>query len=636
WKFSVFACAISTLLVFAVNLAATIWAISRHGFGGAEGRQTLYEGNCVTAGKLNTGIHFVINTLSTILLGSSNYCMQCLSAPTRKEVDIAHSKRKWLDIGVLSTRNLRGIATKRVVFWWLLGISSLPLHLFILFDWEQQVLCHTSDKGFCGLSSDGCIFRLRELKANGELEQLDNLACINAYSRQFQTRGSVLVVTQNTSIPAVLRSKFGSPETDAQWVCSEIASMSCDISPGIGSLRANSSSWKPFGVEQSIAYCLSERVPEQCKVQSSLYLAIVVIVLNLIKAFVMFSLAVGVKEMPLMTIGDAIASFLCRPDPSSESMCLISKKDIKRGKNSWLKGPMPFKSRRRRLFAAASKTRLSLCMFINNVHIYRYLVILGIVGWLLSLAIQEVIGLGGDLQTIRQLGLGKVQTMTILGLLGVPNKGAAGLIVNAIIANSPQPILSFMYFSYNGLFTSFSGVMEWGSYSRRRKALRVSDTPYGEQRCTYFLQLPYRIALPLMAFSGLLHWLLSQSIFLVNVQTYTYSSVSKSWRDPSGSNDVLSCGYSPLGIILVLGAEIVMILALIVTGSLRFKTDTPVVGSCSIAIAAACHVPAEEDDPDTYISKVQWGVTGNDANGVGHCSFSRWPVTPPEDGMLYQ
>lgn len=78
---------------------------------------------------MNTGIHLAINALSTILLSSSNYCMQCLSAPTRKELDNAHSKGKWLDIGVMSTRNLRGIATKRVVLWWLLGISSLPLHL---------------------------------------------------------------------------------------------------------------------------------------------------------------------------------------------------------------------------------------------------------------------------------------------------------------------------------------------------------------------------------------------------------------------------------------------------------------------------------------------------------------------------
>jgi hypothetical protein len=71
----------------------------------------------------------LINALSTILLSASNYTMQCLSAPTRSEVDDAHSTGKWLDIGVPSVRNLGRIARKRVILWWLLGASSLPLHL---------------------------------------------------------------------------------------------------------------------------------------------------------------------------------------------------------------------------------------------------------------------------------------------------------------------------------------------------------------------------------------------------------------------------------------------------------------------------------------------------------------------------
>ena len=129
WRSGVIRCAISASVVFIINISTIAWLSSRHGLGDEGGRQTLYQGSCETAKRLNIGIHLVINILSTVLLSSSNYCMQCLSAPTRAEVDKAHSSGKWLDIGVMSIHNLRRIAPKRIVLWYLLGLSSLPLHL---------------------------------------------------------------------------------------------------------------------------------------------------------------------------------------------------------------------------------------------------------------------------------------------------------------------------------------------------------------------------------------------------------------------------------------------------------------------------------------------------------------------------
>ena len=50
--------------------------------------------------------------------------MQCLSSPTRDEIKKAHSKGVWLDIGVLSVRNLRRLSKARVTLWWLLVIKA--------------------------------------------------------------------------------------------------------------------------------------------------------------------------------------------------------------------------------------------------------------------------------------------------------------------------------------------------------------------------------------------------------------------------------------------------------------------------------------------------------------------------------
>ena len=78
---------------------------------------------------MNVGLHLAINALSTVLLSASNYCMQCFSAPTRKEIDRAHAKRKWLEVGVMSFSNIFNIHWKRSMLWAFLALSSLPLHL---------------------------------------------------------------------------------------------------------------------------------------------------------------------------------------------------------------------------------------------------------------------------------------------------------------------------------------------------------------------------------------------------------------------------------------------------------------------------------------------------------------------------
>ena len=86
-------------------------------------------GTCDSVRFYNRWLHFLINALSTILLGASNYCAQLLVAPTRKEVDRAHGDKRWLDIGVQSFRNLRTVNTERKVVWVFLMLSSGLLHL---------------------------------------------------------------------------------------------------------------------------------------------------------------------------------------------------------------------------------------------------------------------------------------------------------------------------------------------------------------------------------------------------------------------------------------------------------------------------------------------------------------------------
>ena len=129
WRVGAIVSLVGATLVCIFNLAITIYVWTGP-YQKAEGSiGTLFEGSCARARRLNVWIHLLVNILSTLLLGASNYCMQVLSAPNRDELVTAHAKRIWLHIGVPSLRNLRHIGRSRAVIWFILFLSSMPLHL---------------------------------------------------------------------------------------------------------------------------------------------------------------------------------------------------------------------------------------------------------------------------------------------------------------------------------------------------------------------------------------------------------------------------------------------------------------------------------------------------------------------------
>jgi hypothetical protein len=232
---------------------------------------------------------------------------------------------------------------------------------------------------------------------------------------------------------------------------------------------------------------------------------------------------------------------------------------------------------------------------------------------------------------LARLGYGTVDTRT--AITGLKND----IISNAIIANSPQVILSMLYFSYNALFTSVLLSHEWISYAHKKKGLRVSADPVGAQRTDYFLQLPYRFGVPLMALSGMLHWLVSQSIFLVSVDFYNVFGLPTTDSFSGVLDNMKTCGYSPIAIISVIIMGSFMIIAIVAFGFVPYKQGMTLAGNCSMAISAACHLDkrADEDGEIASMKKVQWGVITVGEDGVGHCGFSTGNVTAPVERHMY-
>ena len=128
WHTGVLACATCVVVVLLINVSLTIYAATHPEYKMEGGVGTLYSGSCDKSTKIGLWLHLGINALSTLLLSGSNYTQQCLAAPTRSEIDAAHARRQWMDIGVPSIRNLFRIKLERTMLWIAIGITSIPLH----------------------------------------------------------------------------------------------------------------------------------------------------------------------------------------------------------------------------------------------------------------------------------------------------------------------------------------------------------------------------------------------------------------------------------------------------------------------------------------------------------------------------
>ena len=374
YHFGVLWCAGVAALVLIINLILTIWAVAESGVQGGLG--TLQDGSCKRTTSLTFWIHLAINVLSTLLLGASNYSMQCLSSPTRSEIDKAHSQGIWLDIGVPSVRNLRRLSTPRIVLWWLLAISSIPLHLL----YNSAVFSTLSTQEFDAFLVtsefvDGASFNvpavfpstakdntlqtfddtlqaklqaklqasLQDYKTNRSFVKLESKECVDTYSAQIVSTNSDLIMVSDYPDPSnslvwyfrgamsslidgsiifcdlVLCGNGDGAVIDPQNLVLQTSKINGIVQHNVSDMNGTTSGLS------SIDYCLSKRVSEHCKLQFSLTIMIVVIVCNTIKAVCMTIILWEQELEPLVTLGDAIASFLDRPDVTTKRNCIAGR-----------------------------------------------------------------------------------------------------------------------------------------------------------------------------------------------------------------------------------------------------------------------------------------------------------------------
>ncbi|KAJ5210104.1 hypothetical protein N7491_009916 [Penicillium cf. griseofulvum] len=522
WKFTIFLAFVTSLIVLLFNVGFLLYTAAhpqrddielypteyQYAYSRGElhsANTVLYEGDCAKVHRLSTGFHLLVNFLSTALLSASNFGMT-------EHIGVAHGSILECLVSATYSGYNSAIYETTAVFAYdvFAGPGSLAhkdftdLHLTSLGDDNRHSFQH-----------------LFYAARNGTLDRLQGTECLDAFVQTFQkTYSRLLIVTDdlkgNDSYNLVYTNPVFNPNEYVSskigpydWLCPDDTQpdgtrpdCNVNILPNI-STQITNHNWTVRGFK--IDYCLAEKQEEHCKLQYSLPITMTVIMFNVFKAGILFYMWFKIPDTdtPILTIGDAIASFLRRPDRYTQGGCLLAYRNVryinrlspKALKKRPLEQAKPFSKKRRRWGSAVSLRRwtFSIILWFTAIAICVSLLLYGL----------SKIGTGVD---IWKQELGSTVTDTLIAAPKWPNT----LELNAFIANAPQLIFSFLYFAFNSLLTTMALAAEWSGYAIHRKGLRVSNNAQLSQRSQYFLSIPYRYSMPLLAASATLHWLISQ------------------------------------------------------------------------------------------------------------------------------
>ncbi|KAJ5170164.1 uncharacterized protein N7500_002947 [Penicillium coprophilum] len=545
----------------------------------SRGIGTLRMSDCSEISSINSGIHVILNVISSLFLGAGSYCMQILVSPSRREMDGAHAQGVSLDIGIQSFRNLRWIKRRRIFHWLGLGILSICLHLFwnsLFFastpvvsyvsatvtsdfreghDWALDPLPDWLSK-YASTRDWTPVLELYYQVTN--FTRLNKRDCMLEYIDPLTPKKPLVVVASNitaaenygNTLISGLITEYDVWSRSPWWICSA-------YNPGYKSLCSKEwadtfiDDWvvitytheekdKPgWPFEVKIDYCLvgaENANSPQCGLHYGTQVFTVVSVCTLLQCYfislVWWSSRTKAgscqSESTMVLMGDAIAEYLEHPGDVSSSQAVRMRQQV------WCP------QRRLSWFKAVSRK------------------------------------LVGD-QWVRFL------------------------------------------------------------HPDGKKSLRVS-TPTGMQRSSYVLSLPLTYSIALIIAMIILHWLVSESLFVV--QTIGFDTNGKLLDSSSFSGSVV--GYSLLPIVLATIWGGVMVIGLLVNSFARNHQDVPQEflkwGSSSAHIESLCSRP--DEDYDAHLFPLSIGVVSDSLpggiSGPPRLSFSTdIHLRLPQDGEVY-
>lgn len=610
------------------------------------GAMDLFVGSCATARAINWGLHAIVNLVVVVFILGANYVFQVLSSPTRSDVARAHGLKRWLEIGVPSLSNLRHVSRLKAFLALLLPAVAVTIQLLynsVLFvtttglDYNLVAVKPSfvsrgpfddlsATNNAAGLSREA-LDALQDLATADQLALLTTPACVDAFTTAFNVHypNILLVLSDNAgdkganSLVATARAGINaplSPET------SPLISTSGD---GDGSSRA-----EILVDGSSVTHCLAQTgSTATCSLELNGILLVVVLGLNVISVLATAAALFIHRGEPLVTLGDAITSFLRQPDPTTRGNCLLTRENLSSNMGGWgfTDGKYWLPSHSRNFWFRAPSLRQWLAAF------FWWLAATALVTGVLVLTIVSYEPFLSPM--LSPFGAPDAHTTYLL-----PSPSVSGPAL-AMVASLPQILLAGLYFSVNGLLTAYFLTRESCRYAiyasgPAQHRLRVSADAEGEQATSLYLTLPRPVSWGLAIWFMAMGFVLSQMCFAVVLQSSPSAAAQQAMKG-FGFSGVASAVL--LTMLLVLFAVVGALGFLMVPNTVMAdgrQLGNPLFlegGSCSAVISARCHPLA--DETDVWKRKVCWGVVPEPETGpmttssnaaVYHATYSAGPV----------
>ncbi|KAI0416307.1 hypothetical protein F5X98DRAFT_388078 [Xylaria grammica] len=506
---------------------------------------------------------------------------------------------------------------------------------------------------------------LQQMARESKLERLNKTACMKRYLNTDVRHKNVLVVAANISmsdglswvpdnINSSLLYRFPSIPTGPSWVWEP--NWLCSVSWATAwhdsghwcdeeYLLPRQEDWTMEALEvdnddqihrrmfAKVDYCLSagaEKNADGCAIRYSTVLLLVVTGLNgCVLACMYFTwnihrarmkeIAGGQwEEEQLTTLDEAVSNFLQHEDQYTTTATFLEFADCNSSKDFRSSAAMTESP------LAAHRLQSKLRWYHGTGKLFCFIGVAIAVAILMSKAFTALTkyGVPTDTGALWRMGIGEAHGYTIALTEAIKSLGANAFYGTLLLANVPQIVLGLAWWLANSLLSRLLLAQRWAQFILKRSGLRVSS-PQGQQRRSFFLSLPYRYSIPLIIASTVLHWLLSQSFFVVQTRGFVYDLAQDQFvRD--GTLDGSVIGYSTAAFILslVIALVIFISIALLSMKPLPSReiqhdesgaevergfvvTRMPLVSSCSAAISAACHPGFESQE--THLKLVQWG-----------------------------
>ncbi|KAI0154381.1 hypothetical protein GGR57DRAFT_492132 [Xylariaceae sp. FL1272] len=524
--------------------------------------------------------------------------MQVLVAPSRDEIDAAHCRSTWLDIGVSSLHNVWNLSILKKLCWYCLSVTSFPIHLLsnsILFSTEcwghiypltdctssTSVLSNNitsiaeEDRKWSNLSFHECQaeYGLYGKSCHG-LEAYRDMILVMAKPEGWtrdtdlwdQTvpcdKPNHLFYHTNCQMAPSFKPNLGS--------CYDICSSALDgtlsddetsLTPAskwpspypffsnqevyhanitTGCFITNLTSGAPPGTfNLDVRYCLAKPATSDCHIALSPKFLLVVVFVSLAR-----------QLQPLVTIGDFLASLIATPNPHTCGFSTLALA-CNGGKNIILGGPRPWP------LSAGRRAAVIPC----RIWMLAYITFIAAAG-------------------------------TSIALLALSKSNSGGVFQGQFLAGTGNPLIDLRYYhfqtinlSFNNIFTHLQIPNEWSTFAQGYHPLRVTY-PKGKQQST----------LPPMSLSAVLHWLLSNTIYVTvsqggmnNTARVNFDIINYyGYNDPGlRSNTHVLLGYSPVSLLVLTILSSVLATIPIIFSLKRLPSNVVAVGTNSLAIATA-------------------------------------------------